>query len=406
MTMNFKVDGNKGKEIIAEETLETEDDYDEEELETSSSSSSSNNNDEKKKLIKLLGLLLGVVIAFIVIMLLLTSCTGGNKTYEEMEAIMVEAAEEYFADHQENLPKKDGGSQTVDVSVLSAEGYMKDLSKYNKATCTGSVKVNKVGAIYSYTPNLNCGESYTSAQLADQIKNDNGIVSSGYGLYNKNGNYVFRGETVNNYVQLENSLWRVVKITTSGNVVLVLDTPLAMTSPYDNRFNTAANYKSGINVYSASRIKENLLAEYNKEKSFLSDNDKAKTTTFNQCAGARGVKETGVEQAVECRTVEQNQKVGLLTAADYMNASIDNGCSTAASKNCQNYNYLNGPKTEWWTATPSKTSTYHAYIVSINNGMKDTETYNYAAIRPVVYLNANVLYKAGSGTSTDPYTVK
>ena len=58
------------------------------------------------------------------------------------------------------------------------------------------------------------------------------------------------------------------------------------------------------------------------------------------------------------------------------------------------------------TATPSKTSTYHAYIVSINNGMKDTETYNYAAIRPVVYLNANVLYKAGSGTSTDPYTVK
>ena len=105
--------------------------------------------------------------------------------------------------------------------------------------------------------------------------------------------------------------------------------------------------KNLVNFSIKAKEGEKVLIEYNKEKSFLSDNDKAKTTTFNQCAGARGVKETGVEQAVECRTVEQNQKVGLLTAADYMNASIDNGCSTAASKNCQNYNYLNLSDTQF-----------------------------------------------------------
>ena len=405
MSMNFKVEGEKDKEKVADELDEVVDEYEEfEEVETSSSSSSK--SDDKKGLVKLLSILLGVIIVFILVMFLLTSCTSGTKTYEEMEALMVEAAESYFADHNENLPKKDGGTQTIDVSVLVAEGYMKDLSKYNSAICTGTVKVQKSGSTYAYTPNLNCGESYASVELSDKIKDDNKIVSSGYGLYNKNGNYVFRGETVNNYVQLDNAVWRVVKITSSGNTVIILDEPLPMTSPYDNRYNEVANYKSGINNYSSSRLKEKLLEEYNKEESFLSDNDKAKTDTFNICSGARSLTETGVEQAVECKLQEQNQKVGLLTAADYMNASVDAGCTIVASKNCQNYNYLNGPKAEWWTLTPSKTNTYLAYMVSINNGIKETETYNYAALRPVVYLNSNVLYKSGTGTETDPYIVK
>lgn len=405
MPMNFKVDGDKEKEIVAEELEETEEYEEEVELEETSSSNSSG-NDEKKKLIRLLALLLGVVIVFILVMFLLTSCSNGKKSYEDIEAIMAEAAESYFADHKENLPKKDGGTQPVDVSILVAEGYMKDLSKYTNAICTGEVRVQKVGSTYSYTPKLNCGESYTSRELSDQIKADNSTVSSGYGLYNKSGNYVFRGETVNNYVQLENALWRVVKITSNGNTVLILDEPLQMTSPYDNRFNTESNYKSGINNYSSSRLKEKLLEEYEKEDSFLSINDKAKTTTFNVCSGKRGIKETGVEQAIECQQQEQNQKVGLLTAIDYMNASIDPACTTAGSKNCQNYNYLNGPKTEWWTLTPSKTNNYLAYMITINNGIKETETYNYAAIRPVVYLNSNILYKSGSGTKEDPYMVK
>ena len=408
MSMDFKVKNEEKEttEEVVEDLDEIEEEYDEvEELETTSSSSDSGNS-EKKKLVRLLGLLLGVIIVFILVLFLLTSCTNGSKSYEEVEEIMVNAAESYFADHQESLPKKDGGSQTIDASVLSAEGYMKDLSKYTKAICTGTVKVQKAGSTYSYTPSLNCGESYVSRELADQIKTDNKVTTTGYGLYNMGGNYVFRGEKVNNYVQLENAVWRVVKITSSGNTVLILDEPLAMTAPYDNRFNTAANYKSGINNYSASRIKETLLTEYDKEKSFLSDADKAKTTTFKMCVGARGATETGVEQAVECKTVEQSQKVGLLSVSDYMNASIDQACTTATSKNCQNYNYLNGPKKEWWTSTPSKTSSYHAYLISINNGVRDTETYNYGAIRPVIYLNENVLFKGGKGTAEEPYIVK
>ena len=49
------------------------------------------------------------------------------------------------------------------------------------------------------------------------------IVTSGYGLYAVNGNYVYRGELVNNYVKFGKTLWRIVKITSNNNIVLISD---------------------------------------------------------------------------------------------------------------------------------------------------------------------------------------
>lgn len=403
----FSVGSNKGKELVAEELDELEDDYEEE---TSSSSSSSNNNDEKKKMIKMMVILIAIVIGGILLLMFITSLGGGSKSYEEIEEIMVSAAESYFADHPENLPKKDGGTQTVDVSVLVAEERMKDLSKYTDSICTGTVKVEKSGSTYLYVPKLNCGEYYVSQELHDKVRDDNDIVSSGYGLYNKGGNYVFRGENVNNYVQLDNALWRIIKITSSDNLVLVLDEPLGTLIPWDDRYNQETSYNAGINNYSSSRIKEKLEELYTTTDEditsvFLSDSDKSKLVSFNMCTGKRAEDETGVEQAVECTEVVRDQKVGLLTAADYMNASIDTSCTTAASLNCQNYNYLI-TDTNWWLVTASPKNTYSAYMVEANSGLKVSNTLMYARLRPVIYLNTNVLYKSGTGTQSDPYTVK
>ena len=404
---NFSVGSNKGKELVAEELDETEDEYEEE---SKPSSSSSNNNDDKKKMIKMMAMLLGIVIVGMLLLFFVTSLTGGSKTYEEIEDIMVSAAKSYFEDHPDNLPKKDGGTQTVDVSILVAEEKMKDLSKYTDAICTGTVKVEKSGSTYLYVPNLNCGESYASQELHEKVRDDNDIVSSGYGLYNKGGNYVFRGENVNNYVQLDNALWRIVKITSSDNVVLVMDEPLGTLLPWDDRYNQETSYNAGINNYSSSRIKEKLeelysTADEDVTSTFLSDSDKAKLVSFNMCIGKRGEEETGVEQAVECTEVVRDQKVGLLTAADYMNASIDTSCTTASSLNCQNYNYLL-TDTSWWLVTASPKNTYSAYMVEANSGLKVSNTLMYARLRPVIHLNSNVLYKSGSGTAEDPYIVK
>ena len=56
--------------------------------------------------------------------------------------------------------------------------------------------------------------------LVKKIVNDDDIVTSGDGLYSRGGAYYFRGEYVNNYVKMDNSLWRIVKVTSDDNVVL------------------------------------------------------------------------------------------------------------------------------------------------------------------------------------------
>ena len=106
--------------------------------------------------------------------------------------------------------------------------------------------------------------------------------------------------------------------------------------------------------------------------------------SFNLCTGKRATTETGVEQAVECQEVTKDQKIGLLTAADYMNASIDTKCTSPSNPTCQNYNYLI-TDVSWWLATSSTTSTYHTYIIDANSGIKETNANMYARIRPVSY---------------------
>lgn len=402
--MNFSV--SKNKEIVADELEDDED----EDYSSSSSSSSGNDNEERKKLIKLLVIAILVIVGGILLITFVTSLGGGSKTYEEIEVIMSNAAEAYFTNHPESLPQRDGGSQTVDVSVLVAEGHMKDLVKYTDSLCTGTVKVQKAGTSYIYIPYLNCGESYSTEELYDVVKNDNTIVSSGYGLYSKEGNFVFRGEQVNNYVKLDNALWRIVKLNGSRQIVLVMDKPLSVPVPWDDRYNETANYNAGINNYETSRIKETLNTMYNSvdesvTKTLLSDKDKTRIVAHNSCTGKRGLKQAGAEQAIECQNVSRDQKISLLTAADFINASVDANCTNPSSLTCQNYNYLVNDSS-WWVSTAVTNTTSKVYLVGANSGLEAKDAMMYGKIRPVVYLSSETMYKSGSGTEADPYIVK
>lgn len=410
--MNFNVDKNTGKEIIAEELEENEEeDFDLEDTTSNGNKSNTPSNEEgKAKLIKMMLLAIVVIVIGVLLIIFVTSLTGGKKSYEDIEQIMSNAAESYFKDHPESLPKKDGGTQTVDISVLIAEGKMKEMTKYTDTACTGSVKVQKTGTTYSYIPKLDCGEAYTTTALYRVIRDDNKIVTSGYGLYNKDGNYVFRGEQVNNYVQLDSALWRIVKINSANNVVLVRAEPLTTLSSWDDRYSEEASYDAGINNYSSSRIKEKLDELYNSTDEsitevLLSDKDKSRIVVHNVCKGKRATNQAGAEQAVECKEVERDQKISLLTAADFMNASVDTSCKAPMNLTCKNYNYL-VDSNDWWLATAVAGSTTDAYQVTPGNGITTKKALNWARIRPVVYLSDEVMYKSGSGTSEDPYIVK
>ena len=100
---------------------------------------------------------------------------------------------------------------------------MKPLAEYvgEDKTCSGVVQVEKSGTNYLYVPYLNCGDDYVTLELYRKVLANETIVTSGYGLYQTNGSYVFRGEVVNNFVKLGESMWRIVKITSNNTMYLI-----------------------------------------------------------------------------------------------------------------------------------------------------------------------------------------
>ena len=325
---------------------------------------------------------------------------------------MKKAAISYFKDHPESLPLEEESIVEIDASNLIAEERMEDFSFYmnDGDTCKGSVQVEKTSADYLYTPYLTCGDNYITIELSKKVVSDNNVVTNGYGLYSIRGGYAFRGEIVNNYVKLGEYLWRIVKITSNNNVVLISNEGVPYTQSWDNRYNQEQLYESGINQYSASRIREYLDKIYKNpsakdNEDILTGSARARIVSYNVCTGKRTPNSESKDNSEECSEVLRNQKMGLLTLSDYLYASIDPNCKSASTKSCKNYNYLT-MKEDWWLITANKEDSSSVFSVTRNGNVIAETASNYAIVRPVIYLNSNVLYKSGKGTLEKPYVVR
>lgn len=403
-----------------------EDDYDDEDLdlqeneiqvekeedeEEEDNNKSSNKSDLSKKLIKLMVIIVVGMIILLLLLFILSKLGGGSYSYERVENIMEEAAKDYFADNKNSLPESEEQTVEIDVANLVNAEKMKPLDDYlgKDCGCTGKVQVKKIASDYVYTPYLNCGEKYSTKFLADTVGNDENLVGSGYGLYLQNGNYVFRGEEVKNYLKMEGQIWRIVRVNSDRTITITTDRLSEDVYPYDDRFNQQVEDELGINNFSTSRVREQLNKMYNttdkedSENYLLSDKDKTHVVEYDICTGKISPTETIHDNSKECSQTIKGY-VGLLTVSDFMNASIDTGCNTVLSESCQNYNYLAGGSS-YWLVTANNQDTHSAYIVYGDYmGKKNTdEEYK---LRPVVTLDANTLISSGTGTEEDPYIVK
>lgn len=385
-----------------------DDDEDEEEDKKSSPKKSSGNSDFKLFLMKLAFIIVGIIVLLFVV---LSIASGGNRySYEKIEKIMTNAAKSYFADYPENLPKTESQIVEVETPTLVQAGKMKDLNEYTKkgVVCTGKVSVAKNGNDYTYTPDLNCGESYRSKTLANAIMDDSPVTTSGYGLYKLDDYYVFRGENVNNYVQLGDTIWRAVKLDTNRNVYLVTEEYSGYSSSWDDRYNTQTGYRTGINNYSTSRLKDFLDEIYNdtkKDERTFTDSDRAKLSRFDVCTGKKDANSKINNNSIECQTTEKSQILGVLTLSDFINASVDPNCTSGASISCQNYNYL-VTDYKWWTSTPVANTTSHAYSITGDGTIKKSICSSYNYVRPVIKLSSRTMITGGNGTEKEPYIIK
>lgn len=376
----------------------------------------SNGYDPKKKMLRFMAIIVTVML-LVLLILFIVSSLGKNKnssySYSQIESILEKAGKSYFNDNPSYLPTDDGDIVEVDSTTLVEAGKMKDLSEYptkDNTICTGSVKVLYEDDEYLYSPVLNCGDNYSTVALVSKILDNEETITTGDGLYSRSGEYVFRGENVNNYVKLDANLWRIVKITSNDEIVLISDQGVGRSAIWDNRYNEQKKYSTGINDYSVSRIKDHLDEIYKntEEKSkgyVLSKKDKSRMVSYNVCIGKRLSKSEDKVNTEECKETLKDQKIGLLTLSDYLYASVDPNCKSSETRSCSNYNYL-VTDFDWWLATANKENTYQVYRVRGGGSITSDNASGYAFIRTVIRLNSSVLYNGGQGTEKNPYKVR
>ncbi len=402
----------KEDKVIEEEVVETEDYSDADQFMYDYNSNDakpdlSKSDSERKKLLMILAGVVGGGLLIIIVLFVFSLFSGGGYDYEEVEVIMQEAAESYFTDYPNDLPASETESSIIELDTLVETEYMDPVNSYirGSGSCTGRVTVSMIGTEYYYKPLLDCGDAYSSLLLYEElIKTD--AVETGYGLYSENGIHVYKGENINNYVQLDNNLWRIVSINSDNTTTLVLDDKYYYGDAWDDRYNPVLDNYYGMNDYSKSRIKENLeiaFMDNSENGSLLSDNDRSKTVPFDLCIGKRSPISDGKDNSIECQTVLENQNIGLLTASQFLNASSDSYCLSIDDKACQNYNYLVA-KFDWWLLTASSDSEHETF--KVDNYIEVENSSSYENYRPVITLNNAVAIKDGSGTLDDPYILR
>lgn len=358
---------------------------------------------------KLLMIAIGIVVFVIVIMLILLLVHALNSkktTYKDIENKVLTAAKNYYKDNETLLPKKDSEQVTTNDSALTSAGYLKSMSELTKdmdgATCSAEVVVSNSNGNYRYTVLLDCGEKYSSKSLTSHIKSQPKVVS-GDGLYQLNGELVYRGEYPNNHVKFSNRMWRIVKVS-NDNVVLIYDEKFA-SNVWDDRYNIKREYQDGINDFNVSRIKDTLDEIY-KESNLFTASTRGLLKRHSVYTGKRGIEDTINDGSIEKSNILENQYIGLLPLYDYINASIDGNCKSANDRSCSNYNYLSYYEYYWWTITADKETTHRVYRISGDGEILTSTAASNGYIRPVVYLASDVQYAGGTGTETDPYIIK
>ena len=92
--------------------------------------------------------------------------------------------------------------------------------------------------------------------------------------------------------------------------------------------------------------------------------------------------------------------------SDYGYASTDTTCrSNLYSYDCKNNNWMFNSAYQW-TLSPYSDSARFVFVVYSGGLVGNNASYNTRGVRPALFLKSDVLITSGTGTSTDPYTLK
>lgn len=339
-----------------------------------------------------------IIIVFIITIAFATLFTNTKYTYEKVEQKLKTAAQTYYKNRAEQLPKQDGNKVTVTAEQLVESGNIKPLSKMLKnETCTASVTVMNNNSYYLYTPYLECSEYHTNT-IFSSITDNSKIVTSGNGLYHIGDEYIFRGEYVDNYVTFANQNWRILKVN-SDHTIRLIHVTKEDSVIWDDRYNSTTQSAEGINDYKVSRIRDRVAERYNDPKFFTKDN-RSYIVSHNVCIGKRTAAD---DNSIECSQILEKQPLGLPRASELMIASIDPECTSITSMNCTNYNWLKKIP-GFWTVTADSASSNQVFRV--NGIVTKTKANKKSRMSVVLHLSGDIIYTSGDGSEKNPYIIK
>ena len=220
-------------------------------------------------------------------------------------------------------------------------------------------------------------------------------------------NYRYSGVNPNNYVKLNTKLWRIVGIfNIDGNNHL----KLVSTNILDNKKMDADNSAIWEGADTSDATDDSSINIYlnNDYYNGLNTNTKNIIQDVKLNVGSSGNKtkiKAFYTSEAKVSTVN-SYKVGVISLNDYGFASLSTNYGLAVN-DLKNDNWMYNSSKNLWTMTAKDAKVAHHYYYIKTTGEIDTAmSRTQKSVAPVVYLKSDVMFKSGSGTSSDPFLFK
>ena len=214
-------------------------------------------------------------------------------------------------------------------------------------------------------------ENYVAkeAKLVDIIFNPIDVVYTGDGLYKKNNEYYFSGKSVNNYLYFSGRMWRIIGLDDTG-IKLITD---------DSQ--TSLIWGDNVN-FDESKIYDWL----NKDVFIRTISDKDKLVDGKWCNNSIDINK------YDCKDTTTSL-VGLITTHEYIRSGGVNS-------------YLNIDSYFWTLNISQDKKAYYVHNSGgLNNDIGNNDSLYSYGVRPVIYLNKDIVYTSGKGTMVEPYII-